>query len=88
MQHIDKESLKEEGWLYFLSPDKLYIVRLNSVLPGTWRKEMYKLKPKPAVAHPLRVVHDEPGYKLPGAYDHWTKLSPKTARDALLREVK
>lgn len=83
---IDLKSLKEEGALYYLSPDKLYIIKLREFMPGAWRREMWKLKPKVKVAHPLRIVHSEPGYKLPDVLDAtWTKLTVGAAVAAITK---
>jgi len=81
-----KGALEEVGWLYYLSPDKLYLVRLKEMFPGSWRKEMWKLRPKVKEAHPPRVIHSEPGYKLPDVFDAtWTKLTKGAAVAALTK---
>ena len=84
---IDLKSLEEKGWYYYLSPDKIYIVRLKEVSIGHWLKEMFKIKPLPRMAHAIRAAYSEPGYKLPDVFEKtWTKLTPNAARIILSRK--
>jgi hypothetical protein len=88
---INLDKLEDDGeWLYFLSPDGVFLARLSLVdeYDGLWFKELFWLKPPiiqgrqgpPRMAHSRRAVHSEPGYLLPDAYiKAWKQIGPERA---------